>query len=428
MTEQSQQVPSERIYPDFVTLLRRSHRMESEYPPSTPAELEDWLLTDAVKTPDMLTLFETFVWRLGAAGLPVERATLHVGTLHPQVFGYAWMWERSDGICDEIKIDEGSLQTDEFRRNPIQRVVELGESIVEPLIRPAEENSSPLLIELAEKGYTEYVAIPLRAATRLHNAVTLATKQPGGFTADQAPHLKRLYRFLALHVERHVGGLIAGNVLDTYLGPAAGTQVLEGTIKRGAGASIDAIIWMSDLRGFTERADRLAGPAMLSVLNAYFDRLVGPVAAQGGEVLKFIGDGLLAVFPFAQHGSDRLAARAALAAAREAQAALLELNSASPDPLPNVTNWRPLETGIALHAGTVFFGNMGAPERLDFTVIGPAVNTAARVEGLSKRLGQPLLLTESVADLLDEELDDLGEQSLKGVSSPVRVFAPARGQ
>lgn len=416
--------PANKI-PQFVTLLRRSHRTADEFPPSTIADLEEWLLTDAVKAPDMLALFESFVWRLGAAGLPVDRASLHVGTLHPQVFGYAWNWERADGFCNEVKVSEESLKTDAFRRNPIQRVIELGEPFFGRIDRPEVRGDSPLLAELAAKGYTEYAAAPLRAATGLHNAVTLATKQPGGFTKDEAGLLKRLYRFLALHVERHVAGLIAGNVLDTYLGHAAGTQVLEGSIKRGSGAPIEAIVWVSDLRGYTERADRLPAPAMLTVLNAYFDKLVGAVAAERGEVLKFIGDGLLAVFPYETYGSQAAAAEAAIAAARAALAALRALNEETPDPFPGIGQWRPLETGIALHAGTVFFGNMGAPDRLDFTVIGPAVNTAARVEGLCKGLGRPLLLSETVASLLAEEMTDLGMHDLKGVSASVRVFAPA---
>lgn len=413
----------DRSYPEFVTLFRRSHRSAGEFSPSDPAALEEWLLTDAVDVPDMLRLFESFVWRLGAAGLPVDRATLHVGTLHPQVYGYAWSWERADGICDEIQVAESSLSSDAYRRNPLARVIEAGETVVVRLDHAGAPDPSPLLVELAGRGFTQYLAIPLRSA-RKPNAVTLATRQAGGFTSAQSALLERLYRLFALHVDRHVARLIAGNVLATYLGSAAGSQVLEGTIKRGSGAPIDAIIWMSDLRGFTERADRLPGPAMLAVLNAYFDRLVAAVSTQGGDVLKFIGDGLLAVFPFAGHGSDHAAARAALAAARAAHASLRRLNEEEPDPLPEIRNWRPLETGIALHAGRVFFGNMGAPDRLDFTVVGPVVNTAARVEGLSKRLGRPLLLTEAVARLLDEELTDLGAHQLSGVSQPVRLFAP----
>ncbi|UUX48308.1 adenylate/guanylate cyclase domain-containing protein [Nisaea acidiphila] len=416
--------PPGRIYPPFVTLLRRSCRRQDEFAPCALSGLEDWLLGDAVEASDMLALFETFVWRLGAAGLPIDRASLHVGTLHPQVFGYAWNWDRETGICDEIKVAEESLNTDAYRRNPIFRVIEFGESVYKRVDRLEDRGDSPLLAELAGAGYTEYAAAPLRASTSLHNAVTLATKQDGGFTKEQAALLKRLYRFLALHVERHVATLISGNVLDTYLGQAAGAQVLQGTIKRGSGAPIDAIIWVSDLRGFTARADRLPGPAMLKILNAYFDQLVGAVTANRGEVLKFIGDGLLAVFPYQTYSSKSAAADAALTAANTAQSALAELNVATPDPYPEIPEWRPLETGIALHAGSVFFGNMGSPERLDFTVIGPAVNAAARVESLCKELGRPLLLTQAVADLLSRDLRDLGAYRLKGVSEPVRLFVP----
>jgi len=163
---------------------------------------------------------------------------------------------------------------------------------------------------------------------------------------------------------------------------------------------------------------------MIAILNEYFDRLVGSVLGCGGEVLKFIGDGLLAVFPFSGFQSESAAAEAAFEAAQSALKALERLN-ADKDVFPNVEGWRPLRSGIALHRGEVFFGNVGAPERLDFTVIGRAVNAASRVEGLSKSLGRPILITHPVAELLGCQLDDLGKHQLRGLSELVSIFAPA---
>lgn len=218
---------------------------------------------------------------------------------------------------------------------------------------------------------------------------------------------------------------IAGNVLDTYLGAAAGRRVLGGSIKRGAGEPIRAVIWASDLRGFTDLADRLDGRAMIALLNAYFERLAGAVIAHDGEILKFIGDGLLAVFPFTAFPDEAKAAEEALSAAEDAQAALARLNVEAPAELAGIDGWRPLRTGIALHEGEVFFGNVGAPERLDFTVIGGAVNAASRVETLTKTLGRSILITEPVARRLARPLDPLGAHALRGVAEPVSIFSPS---
>ena len=418
--------PAPRSYTASVTLLRRSDRGPSVAPAQTTIdEIESWLLADAMRADDLLELFEALAWRLVAAGAPLDRASLHVGTLHPQVFGFAWNWERADGLCDEVKVSEATLKTDAYRRNPLFRVIEYGEVFRGDTADPDTVKQYPLMAELARRGITEYVVMPLRAGGAYHNAASIATKRAGGFTAADRASLSRILGLFALHVERHIVSRIAGNVLDTYLGEAAGRQVLRGSIKRGAGEAIRAIIWASDLRGFTDLSDRLAGGDIVALINAYFERLAGAVMAEGGEVLKFIGDGLLAVFPFASFDSERAAAEASLAAAQRALRAVEDLNRTAPPELAKIEGWRPLRTGIALHEGEVFFGNVGAPERLDFTVIGTAVNTASRVETLTKTLGRPILITEPVARRLGSPLDDLGAHALRGLATPLAIFSPS---
>ena len=418
--------PAPRSYPPSVTLVRRAAGGPATAPRSTsPAETERWLLTDALREDDLLALFECFVWRLVAAGLPLDRASLHVGTLHPQLYGFAWNWARADGLLDEVKVAEAALKTDAYRRNPLFHVIEHGRVFDLRPDDPEVAAQYPLMAELAGQGITEYVAMPLRAGGAYHNAATFATAQAGGFESTQRDALERLSHLFALHVERHIALHIAANVLDTYLGHAAGARVLKGTIKRGAGEAVHAILWASDMRGFTDLADKLDGPPMIALLNAYFERLVGAVMAHRGEVLKFIGDGLLAAFPFGAFASEREAAQASLRAAAEALASVESLNAAPPAELAAIPHWRPLKSGIALHEGTVFFGNVGAPERLDFTVIGRAVNAAARVESLSKALGRPILLTQDVARHLDVPLEHLGEHHLRGLAEPVALYSPA---
>ncbi len=414
--------PAPRSYPSFVTLLRRGRfDLEALGRPSL-AEVESWLLGEAADHGDLLEVFQSFVWRLVAAGLPLDRASLHVGTLHPQLFGYAWNWSRDDGLCDEVKVDEAVLGSDAYRRNPLYRVIEHGETFRGRTDAP-DVLEQGLLADLARQEIVEYLAMPLSAGGDYHNAATVATRQAEGFSAEQISNIDRLLRLLALHVARHIAARIAENLVNTYLGDAAGSQVLQGSIKRGSGAPIGAIIWASDLRGFTDLADRLDDRDVLSVLNAYFERLAGAVMAHDGEVLKFIGDGLLAVFPFSAFETEQAAARAALAAARSALSELDLLNE-DKSQLAEIDGWRPLRTGIALHRGDVFFGNLGAPRRLDFTVIGKAVNAVSRVEGLSKPLGRPILFTEPVAELLDVPLETLGTHALKGLSEPLPIFSP----
>ncbi|WP_419913566.1 adenylate/guanylate cyclase domain-containing protein [Hoeflea sp.] len=414
--------PAPRSYPKMVELLRRG-RWTSSGPGSLSAdEVEAWLLDQAMREDDFLLLYQEFLWRLVAAGVPIVRASLHVGTLHPQLYGYAWNWNSDDGLCDEVKVDESVLSTDAYRKNPLFRVIEAGEHI-RVMTDTLETTESGLLRELKEIGITEYMALPLKAHGNYHNAATLATRADGGFTAAQFDHIERLLHVFALHVDRHIAAKISENIVTTYLGSEAGGQVLSGSIKRGAGKAIDAVIWASDLRGFTELADTLDERALTAVLNAYFEQLAGAVIDHGGEVLKFIGDGLLAVFPFDAFATQAHAADAAVQAAEAALAALERLN-ADANALPDVTGWRPLRTGIALHRGEVFFGNVGAPGRLDFTVIGMAVNTASRVEGLCKSTGRSLLVTEAVHQLSTRDFDSLGEFSLKGLDGPLSVYAP----
>lgn len=420
--------PFPRSYAKGVVLRRRSQR-EAEAQGAlgrTLADVEAWLLGEALAVGDVLDFFEAFCWRMAAALPAVERASLHVGTLHPQIYGFAWNWEAGDGICDEIQVAEEILATDAYRLSPIHAVIERGEAFD----RTIDEDTSaryPLLRELGQLGYSHYMALPLTAGGETgsgsggqHNLVSLATRQPGGFTEGERAGIARLLSILALHVARHVDRRISANLLDAYLGPAAGGKVLQGSIRRGVGEEIDAVIWMSDLRGFTDLSARLPGPAMTALLNAYFERLAGAVIAEGGEILKFMGDGVLAVFPQGEG-----AANAALRAARAALAGIAALNEAPPAAVAGLREvWAPLRTGIALHEGTVFFGNVGSAGRLDFTVIGPAVNAASRIEALTKELGREILISQAAARGLTAPLDDLGEHRLRGVAEPVHLFSP----
>lgn len=424
MNERPQPPHAARLYPPGVIVINRSQRGRACAPPSmSEGELKHWLLHEAALERELLLIFEGFLWRMVAMGLPIDRATLHIGTLHPQLLGFAWNWRASDGLCDEVKVKQSTVDTDAFRLNPLRHIFERGLAIRRDPRTLEAQAEFPIMRELAEYGYTEYLALPLGGEGFRH-AVTLATMREGGFADAEVAVLDGLLSVFTLHVERHIAVRIGNNTLGAYLGPLAAGHVMNGSIQRGAGQSLHAMIFVADLRGFTDLSDRLPGADMIELLNAYFEAFAGAVLAEGGEVLKFMGDGLLAVFPF-EDGGARGAACSALKAAIAAQDALDRLNTAPPPGLAALDGWRPLKAGIALHEGEVFFGNIGAPERLDFTVIGPAVNEAARVEALHKTTGRPILITEAAARLMNAPLERLGDYTLRGVAAPLTIFTPA---
>ncbi len=415
--------PAPRTYPISITLRARSARGRDAAPAvQDAASIAEWLLGDAIRIPDLLPLFEEFVWRLVAAGLPLDRAGLHVGTLHPLLVGFTWNWNIIDGLCDEIQVSEETLHLSGFRESPLAVVFETGGALRLDLTHPSSDRY-PIAADLRAQGFTAYAALPM-GGSGYYNVASMATRQPGGFTADQYGTITHLLRLLTLHVERHTAQRIAENVATTYLGANAGAQVLHGTIRRGEGQRINAVIWISDLRGFTDLSDRLAPEDMLLVMNAYFSTMAGTVAEFGGEVLKFIGDGVLAVFPLDRDYGGQNAATTAVAAAEAALAAQQRLNQSPPPSLARIAGWQPLRSGIGLHAGDVFFGNIGAADRLDFTVLGRAVNMASRIEGLTKSLAHPILMTAEVAQHLSTPHHALGFHALRGLADPVEVFAP----
>jgi adenylate cyclase len=417
--------PSPRTYPEGITLLRRSTRGRPALPPNVEcSDVENWLIHDAARENEMLYLYEMFIWYIKAAGLPVERATLHMGTLHPGLVGFTWNWNSTDGFCDEVKVAPIAIETEIYRRNPLYRVFEFGETIRRRPQQASVQAEFALLAELASIGIEEYIALPLGSESGYRNAVTLATMHPAGFSDAEIEKLRRLLAIFAIHFDRHIAWRIANNVLAAYLGPLAAAKVLKGSIKRGAGESIHAVIFVSDMRGFTDLSGRLSDSELIALLNAYFEKMAGAVLSNGGEVLKFIGDGLLAVFPIEISDDGPRAAMSALSAARQALGCLEKINKETPLHLAKVQGWRPLRAGIALHEGEVFFGNIGSPERLDFTVIGPAVNEASRVEALNKVLGRNILITERVARYLKCPLDNLGEHALRGVATPMSLYSP----
>ncbi len=385
----------------------------------------DWLMSGAAALAGPAELLDGVIARLVAAGQPIERATLLMSTLHPQLVGITANWRGDLGLCDEVEVNAHVRETTDYLTSPLRPIIEEGRSIRMNPQDQAARSTYPIMQTLAAAGFTDYWAFALKRDELQFTLMTLATRESAGFSRSTVEVVEALLPALALNVEIVSRGKIAEHVLDAYLGQRIGKRVLAGDIKRGFGETIDAVIWVSDMRDFTSLSDRIDSSDMIRLLNAFFESLVDAVHGQGGEVLKFVGDGMLAIFPISGTQPAPAAAAAALAAARNGLAAVDSLNVAESGEPSRDLSWRPLGMGIALHRGPVFFGNIGSRNRLDFTVIGPAVNLAARIEPLSKSTGRHLLLSDRVAELIEEPVEELGNFPIRGIPDPVALFTVA---
>jgi adenylate cyclase len=343
------------------------------------------------------------------------RATLHMGTLHPQIRGVGVRWLRPLKVVEEYRILQGNEGTDEFLRSPIRATIERGTPFRRRLTEVTPEY--PLLSKLSDFGVTDYFALALNRSFRRFPVVTWATDRPTGFSDADIAALEELNPALAAIVEPRAVRRITENLLDTYLGPQAGRRVLAGQIQRAQGEQLRAVIMMADMRGFTALSDRLPATEVIELLDDYFEAIVTPVGARKGETLKFMGDGVLAIFPAADDDDFSEASVQALEAALEGLERLGHINKARRE-----ADQTEVRIGIGLHLGEVVFGNVGSADRLDFTVIGPAVNLASRIEGLTKRLLRPILVSSAFARICPRPLVSLGFHPVRGLFEPEEVF------
>lgn len=356
--------------------------------------------------------------KLMEAGAPIWRLGLDVRTIHPRFAAWQLTWSRGSPRVDEKMIGHfrGSVAYD---GSPIQRIHQ-GKSMVRRRLDHLDaEIDHPSLQFLAARGGMDYVAFPLDFSTGQLNVLCIATDRPEGFTDLDITKFQVLTQLLAFPIEIFVEHRAALALLDTYVGPRAGRRVLRGVIRRGDGEVIDAAIWYSDLRGFTPLTEALPWAQVLEILNAYFELVNAAAIARGGEILHFIGDAILVVFPIAEIGDRRQACKAALEAARDAFSGIATVN------LRRARAHQPaIRFGVGLHVGEVIYGNIGAPDRLNFTVMGSAVNRAARLEGLTKAMARSVLTSAEFAACIEEPVESLGFQPMKGLAAPQEIFAP----
>ncbi len=377
--------------------------------------VREWLIDGGRSSPVAANMIEELCKRLIDAGIPLYRVAFYIRTLHPDIFGRNFIWKLGEPI--QIGTADYSItETPQFHASPISIVAREGREI---RARVGDPDSArwPIFEDLRAEGVTDYIALPIRFIDGSAHTTSWTTRQEGGFTDEQIDALRSIIAPLSRLVE--VIGLrrVATTLLDTYVGNRAGERILGGQIRRGHTENMNAAIWLSDLRGFTALSDRLPSETVVDILNNYFDHQVTAIKEHGGEVLKYMGDGLLAVFPIDEYvgDSDKVCAHA-LEAARQTRTSVEAMQYRIGDTIER------FRFGVALHVGPILYGNIGGGSRLDFTCIGPAVNLAARLEKLTGRLRRTIVASEGFAGICSGGWNDLGEFPIAGFAKAQRVY------
>lgn len=395
----------------------RTPSLPPECPPDTEQDIILWLVRDTIGERFIDSVLVGLCERLRQAGMPLARASMNFDIRHPQWRGARLMWRHGFTEARITTVGYDIDESEEYIGSPMASVEGGAEEIRRNL--ESGEGSGPhhrLYTILRDAGMTDYVAWPMLHTLGQRHAISFACERPGGFTDGEIRFLKTLVPLMGLVSDARLKNRMARTLLETYVGPHASQQILDGAITRGSGGTVNAAVMVCDMRDFTVISDLWPRDDVIGLLNDYFDAICGPVESHGGEILKFMGDGLLAIFPL--DSPDACAnLLGAISEARTALAALGETNAGKGRGL--------LGYGIGVHAGEVMYGNIGSRNRLDFTVIGPAVNIAARLESLTRQLGRQVLLSRTFAELAGnmDGMEHLGPQMLKGLSHSVDVFA-----
>ena len=370
---------------------------------------------------DPIALLDALAARLNASGARIERLGFTIRTIHPQILAWGCYWSRREG-GRIFSGRHGTQNSDAYIGSPVQFVYEQRRPYRRRLEALDEQTDPALLFELRAEGMTDYFALPLWLGSGELNFMTTATAAAEGFSDDDLDRFEALANLVAplletIHTRRMTLGL-----LDTFVGPRIGKRILEGQVKRGDGDRIEAAFWYSDLRGFTALSESLPAAQLLELLNQYFENCAAAAAARGGEILQFIGDAILIVFEIKQPADESAVCENALDAAIDAFNSIAVVNHRRRHAgLPEI------EFGLGLHLGTVTHANVGAPDRLAFNVVGPAVNKTARIQARTKDAGTPLLVSAEFAALVRQPMRSAGRFELRGVAGVHEVFTPEKG-
>jgi adenylate cyclase len=397
-------------------------------------ELHTWVVREGIRGAAADALFDGLCQRLVIAGVPLWRAFAGMPTLHPQWGGYSYTWRRDLNAIEPAQFGRGYEYEQILLHSPFGYLIRQMENSAQEgdpwlylrrcLAGPEAVLDFPILEDLAAAGASDYFAQVVRFGADgdpSHGTgigYSFATDRPGGFRGDDLVLLRAVLPAVSLAMMTHADHTIASGLLGAYLGGDAGGRVHAGAVERGSVESIRAVLWYADIRGFTAIADTTPGLIVIELLNAIFETLAASLRPRGGQVLKFLGDGMLATFPFVDATRDETCSQA-LDAAAEAMEGLDRLNAARQEAGKPIA-----AVDLALHLGDVLYGNVGAVDRLDFTVIGPAVNEVARIETLCEPLGRKVLISAELASVVSDKrrLEPLGCHTLRGVQNPREIY------
>ena len=387
------------------------------------AELSAWITQAGLAGHSESAILAGFCEREVARGLPLARALVLIDTLHPIYEGRAFRWTRAQKETTLTEYGRSDDDLSRWQRSPFYRLEESGEPLLRRHLTAETEPEFSIFADLRADGMTDYVAIANRFTGdeiigRMDCVYSSwATDASQGFDDDDVADLCRLMPFLALAVKSASLARIAGTLVETYLGRDPGRRVLQGRIARGVAERIEAVLWFSDLRGYTRISDTASPGDIIPLLNHYADAIISAIHEQGGDVLKLMGDGLLAIFTAEDRGRACDAALTAALAARRSVTLVNQRRAAKGLPITDMY--------LGLHIGEVFYGNIGSKDRLDFTVVGPAVNEVSRIAALCRSVEQPLLVSSTFASALGEvrsRLVSVGCYALRGVGRAQDLF------
>ncbi len=391
-------------------------------------EIESWLIDEALGDPDIVELFDALCIRLHAAGVPLERAAMSWPTLHPLFQAEQIYWRRGeDAKLSQMRHDAGTPEA--FEKSPFAHVLRNSLTrLRRRLTGPERLIDFPVLEELEAQGFTDY----LMTATSFQIAevrnyrggksgilASWSTRRDGGYTTADLKALTRIQRVFAVACHSSIQKRVMANLVNAYLGQTAGWRVLSGDIRRGDGERIQAVVWYSDLRDSTRLSNAMAPEAYLDLLRCYYDCTAQAVIEEGGEILEFIGDAVLAIFPIKGETGRPEAVRAATRAMERA----LDAKAEKAPQISTLHGVDGIRFSISMAVGEVMFGNIGVPERLTFSAIGPVVNAVARIDDLTKDVGRSVLATEDVAKIEPERWKTVGRHALSGFDEPIELFA-----
>jgi len=384
------------------------------------APVAAWLVIEGRRLAEPAALLDGLAAQLDKAGARIDRLGLTCVTIHPQLRAWGCLWRRGAGAVP-FSGQHGIESSDAFLGSPVQHVLERRSPFRRRLEALDEERDHPLLHELRGAGMTDYYALPMEFGSGEVNFFAAATAAPEGFSDADLGRLGALANLLAPPIEIIHGRRMTLGLLNAFVGPRIGERILRGQVKRGDGDRIEAAFWYSDLRGFTALSEALPAPQLLQLLNDYFENCAAAAAARGGEILQFIGDAILIVFQIGRPQDEAQVCEAALDAAVDALDQLAVVNHRRRHvALPEI------DFGLGLHLGTVTHANVGAPDRLAFNVVGPAVNRTARLAALAKRAGVPLAVSQEFAARVRRPLRALGRFELAGIGGAHDVFTLAK--